>query len=417
MENISFHDAKSGPLKRCQITNKDDLELVIDLGHQPLCDTLLTKDQLNKPEKTYPLRLYRSKSLGHGQLDYVVPGEEVYYPDYPYRPGITKEVIDHHSKRANQAIKKHNIAENSLIVDIGSNDGTLLSNFKGKYKILGIEPTAVSKIANSKGIKTINKQFNYDHAKTIKKKYGKADLITATNVFAHIEDIHQVMKSIKLILKKDGVFISESHYLFDLISTLQYDTVYHEHLRYYSLRSLKKLFSLYNMEIFDITKIPTHGGSIRVYSSLKGKYKISKNVIKLLKKEQTGRKFEKKLLNFSRNISISKLKINSLIYKYKLMGKKIVGISSPSRSSTLINYLGLDHNIIDYICEINGSLKIGKNIPGTNIPVVDENILFKDQPDIAIVFSWHIYKELVKKIKKKGFKGKFMIPLPNPKII
>lgn len=130
MKKIFFHDAKPGPLKRCQISDKDDLELVLDLGHQPLCDSLLNEDQLNKPEKTYPLRLYRSKSLGHGQLDYVVPGEEVYFPDYPYRPGITKEVIDHHSKRAAQAIKKYNIAKGSLIIDIGSNDGTLLNEYK-----------------------------------------------------------------------------------------------------------------------------------------------------------------------------------------------------------------------------------------------------------------------------------------------
>ena len=304
-----------------------------------------------------------------------------------------------------------------MIIDIGSNDGTLLSNFKDKYKTLGIEPTDVSKIANLKNIKTINKQFNYKLSKKISKKYGQAQIVTATNVFAHIEDIHKIMKSIKMILKNDGVFISESHYLFDLISTLQYDTIYHEHLRYYSLRSLRKLFSFYNMEIFDISMIPTHGGSIRVYTCLKGKYKISKNVKKYIDKEETGIDFEKKLLNFSNRIAISKLKINSLIYKYKSIGKSIVGISSPSRSSTLINYLGLDHNIIDYICEIKGSLKIGKNIPGTNIPVVDENIIFKNQPDIAIIFSWHIYKELIKNLKKKGFKGRFLIPLPEPRII
>jgi len=404
-------------VKKCQLCNSKKIQAVHSFGFHPTVNDFLITNDLHSKINFFPLKLLFCKECELVQLNVIINSKTIFPENYAYRSGTTRILKENFNKLKNEIELKKLLKLNNFIIDIGSNDGTLLSNFKGKYKILGIEPTAVSKIANSKGIKTINKQFNYDQAKNIKKKYGKANLITATNVFAHIEDIHQVMKSIKLILKKDGVFISESHYLFDLISTLQYDTVYHEHLRYYSLRSLKKLFSLYKMEIFDITKIPTHGGSIRVYSSLKGKYKISKNVIKLLKKEQTGRKFEKKLLNFSRNISISKLKINSLIYKYKLMGKKIVGISSPSRSSTLINYLGLDHNIIDYICEINGSLKIGKNIPGTNIPVVDENILFKDQPDIAIVFSWHIYKELVKKIKKKGFKGKFMIPLPNPKII
>lgn len=236
-------------------------------------------------------------------------------------------------------------------------------------------------------------------------------------MFAHIEDIHSVMKAIKTLLRKDGLFVSESHYFFDLIKTLQYDTVYHEHLRYYSLRSLSKLFDLYNMQIIDVKKIKTHGGSIRVYTSYKGNYKVSKNVKKLLKNEPKGIVLQKLIKKFVSRVNVSKLKINKILIEKKIKGKKIVGISAPSRSSTLINFLGLDHNIIDYICEIDGSLKIGKNIPGTQIPVVNEKILFKDQPDFAIIFSWHIYNELINKIKQKGFKGKFIIPLPDPKII
>ena len=171
------------------------------------------------------------------------------------------------------------------------------------------------------------------------------------------------------------------------------------------------------MEIFDAERIPTHGGSIRVYASRKGKFKISNNVKKIINTEYSGKKLLIKLNDFSKNISLSKLKINQLIYSNKLRGKKIVGISAPSRSSTLINYLGLDENIIDYICEKKGSLKIGKNIPGTNIPVVLEDRIYKDQPEIALIFSWHIASDLIKIFKKNGFHGKFLIPLPKPRII
>ena len=240
-------------------------------------------------------------------------------------------------------------------------------------------------------------------------------MITATNVFAHIDNINNIVKSILKTLTLDGIFISESHYLLPLIKTVQYDTIYHEHLRYYSLASLNYLFKKHNLEIIDTKEIPTHGGSIRVYAARKGLYKISKNVKKQFKKE--SKFLNKKSFNqFRKNVVNSKVNLFNIIKKIKGKNKTIFGVGAPSRASTLINYLGLDQDIIDCVLEIKGSYKIGNYIPGTKIPILDEKILIKRKPNYLILFSWHIKNELKKNLKKKGFKGKFIIPLPVPKI-
>ena len=262
---------------------------------------------------------------------------------------------------------------------------------------------------------TIINYFDNKIASKVIRKYGKAKVITATNVFAHIDNINNIVKSIIKTLRSDGVFISESHYLLPLIKTVQYDTIYHEHLRYYSLESLNYLLKKHCLEIFNVKEIPTHGGSIRVYAARKGVYKVSKMVKKQLYKEKkylNKKSFEK----FRRNVVTSKLNLFSIIKKIKDKNKKIFGVGAPSRASTLINYLGLDQDVVDCVLEINGSYKIGNYIPGTKIPILNENILSKNKPDYLILFSWHIKNELKRNLKRKGFKGKFIIPLPSPKI-
>jgi hypothetical protein len=281
--------------------------------------------------------------------------------------------------------------------------------------VLGVTPEKIGKLAIKKGVPTIIDYFNDKTVEKILKRNGKAKIITATNVFAHIDDINKVVKNIIKTLDNDGVFISESHYLLPLIKTVQYDTIYHEHLRYYSVQSLNFLFKKHNLEIIDTKEIGTHGGSIRVYAAKKGKYKVSRNVKLQLQKENKNlnkESFDK----FKKNVVNSKIKLFNLINKLKKYNKKIIGVGAPSRASTLINYLGLDQEIIDCVLEINGSYKIGHYIPGTKIPILNENVLKKNKPDYLLLFSWHIKDELKRNLKRKGFRGKFIIPLPRPKI-
>ena len=300
----------------------------------------------------------------------------------------------------------------------GSNDGTLISNFqKGGHRILGIEPTDVAKIADSRGIKTIQRYFSPDVAREVRRDHGTAKVVTAANCFAHIEDVHSIVEGIVEMLAPDGVFISESHYLIGLLDDLQYDTVYHEHLRHYTVGSLARLLGMHGLEVFHARKIPTHGGSIRVYAARKGARPVQPSVAEFLSREPTGQAMRERLSAFRREVMLSKIRLHALIKDIKEKGGRIYGISAPSRASTLINYVGLDEAIIDYVCEIEGSLKIGKCVPGTLIPVVEESRLFADQPECAIIFSWHIANELAPKLRAKGYKGTLITPLPAPRIL
>jgi len=405
----------SKEVTKCQISNSKELESIIFLGYLPSVNTLHKIGSTLKEEVTFPAELLYCKKSKLAQLGCIVNKEILFPTSYPYTSSTTKILRDNFADLYKDVRKKINLRKDDLVIDIGSNDGNLLSNFQNNHKVLGVTPEKIGNIAIKKGIPTILDYFNKKTSIKILKKYGKAKIITATNVFAHIDNINEIVRNILNTLDKDGIFISESHYLLPLIETVQYDTIYHEHLRYYSVQSLNYLLKKHNLEIIDTKEISTHGGSIRVYAARKGVYKVSKNVKLQLKKENKKLnknnfdKFKKKVVN-------SKIKLFNIIDKIKNSNKTIFGVGAPSRASTLINYLRLDQDIIDCVLEINGSYKIGNYIPGTKIPIINENILNKKNPDYLLLFSWHIKDELKNNLRKKGFKGKFIVPLPYPKI-
>ena len=405
----------SRPVTRCQISNSNKLSSLIFLGYLPPVNTLRKIGSTAEEEISFPAELLYCNKSKLAQLGCIVDKEILFPYSYPYTSSTTKILRENFADLYKETKKIINLNKNDLIIDIGSNDGNLLSNFKNNHKVLGVTPEKIGKIAIKKGIPTIIDYFNEKTSSKIIKKYGRAKVITATNVFAHIDNINSIVRSILKTLRTDGVFISESHYLLPLIQTVQYDTIYHEHLRYYSLESLNFLLKKHNLEIIHTKEIPTHGGSIRVYAARKGIYKISNNVKKQFKKEKKYLN-KKSFENFRKNVVSSKINLFNIIKKIKDKNETIFGVGAPSRASTLINYLGLDQDIVDCVLEINGSYKIGNYIPGTKIPILNENILSKKKPDYLILFSWHIKNELKRNLKRKGFKGKFIIPLPIPKI-
>ncbi|QQG42886.1 MAG: class I SAM-dependent methyltransferase [Candidatus Giovannonibacteria bacterium] len=403
---------------KCQICGNKKLESVLNLGHQPIVQAYLTKQQLGKPEMTYPLNLCRCAKCGLLQLDSIIAPELVFPKNYPYRTGLTNMLIRNFRELAGSVEKKYNLSKNDLIIDIGSNDGTLLQGFKEKgVRVLGIEPTDAAKDANKRGIPTIQEYFTQSTAKKILKKYGKAKIVTATNTFAHIPNPVELTKNIKNVLAPDGVFVSESQYLMDIVEKFEFDTIYHEHLRFYSLKPLIKLFALAGMSLIDAERISAAGGSIRVYAAA-GKKKMSERAKKLIRDEERAGLYDPKNWARFRTQAISaKNNLLKLLIDLKQKRAKIAGITSSARSNTLLGFTKIDSRILDYSVEKAGSPKIGLFTPGTHIPVLEENKLFKDQPDYALVLSWHIGEELMKILRKNGYKGKFIMPLPTPKII
>ena len=403
-------------IKKCQVSGSKKLKKILSLGSIPFVNDTHKINSNNLMTISAPLELYYCPTSKLVQLNIEVDKKILFPKSYPYTSSTTKILRENFSRLRNQIDKNNFLKKNDLIIDIGSNDGNLLSNFKDRYKVLGVTPENIGKIAIKKGIPTIIDYFDTPVVTKINKKYGKAKIITATNVFAHINEVNKLIKNIKRCLVEDGVFISESHYLLPLIETNQYDTIYHEHLRYYSLTSLNYLFSMHQLEIFKAEKIDTHGGSIRIYAARKKIYKIDASVKRIKNNEKN---LEKKLLNFKDRVLNSKLEFYNLLTRIRKNKKnlKIAGISAPSRSTTLINYLGLDENIIECIFEVNGSKKIGMYLPGTKIKIIEEKIQNLKEYQYLLIFSWHIQKDIIKVLRKKGYKGKFIIPLPEPKVI
>ncbi len=415
----AHHFVKTGHIPTCQVCNSNKLHMIIDLGHQPLCDTLLTKEMLNEPEKTYPLRMVWCENCTLVQIDHCVDGAEVYHPNYPYKSGVTKELVEYQVQIAQGLIKKYNLKEGDLFVDVGSNDGTLLSGFKGTgIRTLGVEPTNIAKFANESGIETIQEFFDIKTSEKIKQKYGEVSAIITTNMFAHMQTIGEVIVGAYNMLKEDGVFISETHYLLNVVEGGQFDTIYHEHLRTYSLKSLVTLFDQYDFTVTDVERGDRYGGNIRVHVT-KGKGRaVSPRVAELLKlEEESGLGKLETFTKCADRVKAARLKFVDFLIKSKMEGKRIVGNSCPGRCVTLLNYYGVDSELIPYLAEQPTSLKLGMYLPGKHIPVVNNQILIDEQPDYVILFAWHYAKPIMEQLKARGLKSDFIVPLPDFQII
>lgn len=411
-------DIMPGHIDVCQICSSNNLQPVIDMGYFAPCDSLLTSEMLKHSEKSYPLNLVRCRDCGLVQIDYAVDSRELFFPEYPYRTGITETLKKNMHNVATSMLQKFKFKQGSLVIDIGSNDGTLLEGFKKVgMRVLGVEPTNIADIANANGIETIKAFFNKQTVQDIINKHGKATVITATNVFAHINELGGLMTGIHQLLEDDGVFVSESHYQLDILNTLQYDSIYHEHLRFYLIKPLMELFKRCGFSLVDVERIPNYGGSIRVYAKKDGSSPRD-NVVKLMKIEEDSRAYEDKTYDeFRINVEASRKIIRSFFVKLHDEGKTIVGIGCPGRSATLLQYCGITRDLLPYIAEQSTSLKLGQFTPNTHIPVLDEALMFEHQPDYAFLLTWHYAEPIIKKLRSRGLKSKIVLPLPTFQIL
>ena len=413
------HTFKEGFINHCQICNTKKIDLVLDLGFQPLADDLLKEKNKNNPCTSYPIKIYLCKSCRLLQNNFIVGDKKLYSKEYHYRPGISKTVENNLNNLALKLINLYKLKKKDLIVDIGCSDGTLLNCFKklGYKNVVGVEPTNTYKFAKQKGIKTINEFFNTKSASKILKKYGKAKLITTTNVFAHTGELKEFILGVKLILSNNGVFVIENHYLKDIIDKVQFDSFYHEHLRTYSLKSLIKLLNYYKLRIVDAYTTERYNGNIQAHFIKSKKIRLSKNVINILTKEKKAKLDNLKTYqNFSKKIEKAKTDLFKYLSLYP--NSLIIGKSYPARASVILNYFSFLKDKINFIAEQPTSLKLNYYIAGTSIKIFDSKILKKLKPDIIIIFAWHLFREIKNKWKAKGLpkSTKYILMLPKLKI-
>ncbi len=404
----------------CRVCKSIQLSKVLSFGPTPLANAFLTKKELDFPEAFYPLNLYLCNLCGLLQLSHVV-SPHVLFKNYVYASSTSPVFVNHFKEFARGISSRFNLKKNSLIVDIGSNDGILLKPFKEiGMKVIGIEPaSSIAKIARRKGIETVEEFFSENLANKILDSKGTAKIITATNVFAHINDLDEIIKGADKLMGKNGIFIIEVPYLIDFLEKRYFDLVYHEHLSYWAVSPLVKLFNRFNMTIFDIQKVNSHGGSIRVFvKKNKGNFKIEKSVSEFVKSERKMRLNKvSTYIDFGKLVLQNKMELVTLLTEVKLFNKKVIGYGAPAKGNTLLNYFKIGSEILDYIID-DSPLKQGLYTPGTHIPVVPPKILDKHKPDYILILAWNFAQSII--VKYQSFRengGRFIIPVPIPKIV
>jgi SAM-dependent methyltransferase len=405
-------------ISKCRICDSSNIVKFLSLGIQPWCDNFLKESDLSKSEPEYPLELFFCNHCTLVQLGYTVPKETMFI-DYVYLSGTTRSLEEHFKLTAKHIVDKFNLNSADLVLDIGSNDGTFLDKFKNLgVKVLGVDPgKKQTELATKKGIETVNDFFNEDVAERILKKFGKTSIISAAGVFFHLEELHSVVKGIKKLLTDKGVFVIQATYLPSMIEKNAFDIVYHEHLVFYTLKTLQNLLSKYNLEIFDVDEISIHGGSIVVYASHPNQYPITSKVNDLLNYEEKNGFYKlEKYQEFSKRVEQVKNELLKIISELKQKNKIIYGYGAPAKGNTMLNYCGIDSKSVDLLVETN-NLKCGLYAPGSKIKILHENDI-NQIPDYYLILPWNFLESFLDKEKqflKDG--GKFIVPIPKPKIM
>lgn len=404
----------------CRLCNSIALHTFLDLGFSPPADGFLRREQLHEPEIYYPLQVMLCESCGFIQLSHTVSPEVLYRHDYPYESSTTRSGQHHWSEFAHTVTSRFSLTSSDLVIDIGSNVGVLLGAFRDNgCRVLGVDPASnIVRLAEKNGIETVNEFFGEEVARTIVAEKGMASVITGTNVFAHVNDLAGFMHAVDYTLNAHGVLIIEAPYFVNLLKNLEYDTIYHEHLSYLSVKPLIPFFAKFGMEVFDIEERDIHGGSFRLYVARNGTQPVSAIVEDMLAAEDRAGIYDKMVLrNFAQDVAANRQELLWMLRKLKHEGKRIAAVSAPAKGMTLLNYCHIGTETLDYITE-KSTLKIGRYTPGMHIPVFPDAKLLEEMPDYALLLAWNFADEIMANLdsyKKNG--GKFIIPIPTPRIV
>ena len=390
----------------CKITKKK-LTPIMSFGKMPIANGFLNKKNFDK-EFFFEMSIGFSNELSLLQLiDHPKP-EMMFNDNYPFFTSSSKYMIDHFEDYSNW-ITNNYPNNNKKLIEIGSNDGTFLSNFKKKnFETIGFEPSSnVSEMAKNKGLNSVNEFFNTDTVKKFKNFLNQTDVICAANVICHVPDLGNLFEAVDLCLNKNGVFIFEEPYMGSMFSKVSYDQIYDEHIYMFSTSSVSKICKLYDMELINVIKQNTHGGSLRYICARKNTHRIDSNVKKLLDEEKNYNLDNlESCLKFKEDCEDSKLKLRKKLHNFKSSGKKICGYAATSKSTTILNYCDIGNDVIDYICDTTKE-KIEKFSPGKHVPIKSMDYFYQNLPDVAFLFAWNHKEEIFEKEKQFSKTGEW----------
>jgi len=404
-------DADARRVRRCRVCNSKDLTLVLDLGETPLANSYLERP--TDPERRFPLRLLFCNDCSLVQLSHIVR-PDLMFRDYAYRSSSSATVREHVRELAEYLHANFLTSSKDLVVEIGSNDGSLLGAFKGLgSRVLGVDPAKnLARIANERGLETIPEFFDASMAHQIRQTRGPARIIIGNNVFAHVDDLHDLMGGVAALLDEGGVFSIEVPYLGDLNQNVEYDTVYHEHLSYFAVHPIETLFAQFQMGLLSVTRLEIHGGTIRVIGT-KSKKRIPRSPFIDLERKCGLDRLET-FRDLGYRVEYQKSYLKYTLDKIKSEGRAIVGYGAPAKSNTLLNACGIGTETLDYVIDTTPE-KIGKYTPGTHIPIYETERFRRDQPPYALMLAWNYEKEII--LKERDYTGQFIIPIPYPRIL
>jgi len=403
---------------KCRFCNSTDQDLIISLGNVPLANSFLTEIQLSKPEKKYPLDLVFCHNCNLVQITETVD-PDILFSEYVYFSSFSDALLVQSKDMVDRVIADRELDDRSNVLEIGSNDGYLLKYYKQiGIPVLGVDPAKnVTEIAEKEhGIPTISEYFDTDLARSIESEYSCMDVIHANNVLAHVAGINDFVIGVSILLKPDGVCIVEVPYIKDLIDKCEFDTIYHEHLFYFSLSSLRNIFSKHSLFIQDVEHIQAQGGSLRIFVGYNDVE--SKSVIELLNYEKSmGLGGFNYYHSFGEKVKSLRQEITGLIQNLKDKGNRISAYGASAKSTIFLNYFGIGKNLLDYIVDIS-TIKQGLFTPGTHLPIYNPSILRKDRPDYLLLLAWNLADEILEQQSKyRDNGGKFIIPIPEFQIV